>query len=200
MIQRTIEGQHLDLSWVRRRRFAISEPEHEEMVTLKSAFYTVVCPLRSGALCAGAKPHEQLFEAGTNLGIAFQIPDDVLNLMPQVSYGKEFAGDLYEGKRTLILAHLFARASSEEREELRERLSKPRARKMPEDIDWILKLIDAHHSLRYAQQVAEARAQCGFELLDDVLDNLPCHWAGHRAYEAAEVTGHPDCLVLVPPR
>lgn len=173
MIQRTIEGQHLDISWVQGRRFDISERDYVQMVRLKTAYYTVACPLRLGALCAQAQPHENLLESGADLGIAFQIRDDVLNLMPEVSYGKEFAGDLYEGKRTLVLAHLFAQARSAEREELRERLDKLRGRKTPEDIEWILKLIDHYDALRYAQDVAEARARRGFELLEPVLEDLP---------------------------
>ena len=53
MIHRTAEGQHLDLSWVEENRFDISEADYLEMVTLKTAFYTVVSPLNLGALCAG---------------------------------------------------------------------------------------------------------------------------------------------------
>ncbi len=116
MIHRTAEGQHLDLSWIDEKRFDISEEAYLEMVTLKTAFYTVACPLRMGALCADQKPSEDLWNAGRELGVAFQIRDDVLNLSPDISYGKEFAGDLYEGKRTLILVHLFAHATADEKD------------------------------------------------------------------------------------
>lgn len=174
MIQRTIEGQHLDISRMQRKSFAVLEGDYIEMVTLKTAYYTVACPLRLGALCAQARPHENLLTAGEDLGIAFQIRDDVLNLMPEASYGKEFAGDLFEGKRTLVLAHLFAKLKPEEREELNERLDKPRRLKTTEDIDWILRLADRYGSLRYAQDVADTRARRGFDLLGDVLQELPC--------------------------
>ena len=44
---------------------------------------------------------------GENLGVAFQIQDDVLNLIGEERlYGKEIGGDISEGKRTLILIHL----------------------------------------------------------------------------------------------
>jgi geranylgeranyl diphosphate synthase type II len=177
MIQRTIEGQHLDIAWVQQGRFDISEDDYIGMVTLKTAYYTVACPLRLGAFCADVNPDRRLLEAGTALGVAFQIRDDVLNLMPEVSYGKEFAGDLYEGKRTLVLAHLFARASAEERAELEELLGRPRELMTGEDIERILTLIGRYHSLRYAQEVAEARARQGFEQLAAVLDDLPCRAA-----------------------
>ena len=181
MIQRTAEGQHLDLSWISVGRFNVSEAEYLEMVTLKTAYYTVVCPLRFGALCAETTPDARLTEAGKKLGIAFQIRDDVLNLSPEVSYGKEFAGDLYEAKRTLVLAHLFAHA--EDKEELETLLVKPRGEKTEVDVQKILAAITRHGSLFYAQEVAERSAAEGQTLLHEVLQDLP----GKR--EVDELTG-----------
>ncbi len=173
IIQRTAEGQHLDLSWVKQQRFDVSAEEYIEMVTLKTAHYTVSGPLRLGALCAGLPPDERLISAGTDLGVAFQIRDDVLNLMPEVSYGKEFSGDLYEAKRTLILAHLFAHASASEQLELKTLLAKARHDKTADDINSILRLIKRYGSLDYAQEIAEARASRGLSLLKQILNELP---------------------------
>ena len=181
MIQRTAEGQHLDLSWISAGRFDVSEAEYLEMVTLKTAYYTVVCPLRFGALCAETTPDARLTEAGKKLGTAFQIRDDVLNLSPEVSYGKEFAGDLYEAKRTLVLAHLFAHA--EDKEVLEALLAKPRGEKTEEDVQTLLAAINQHGSLLYAQEVAERSAAEGAASLQEVLDELP----GKR--EVGELTG-----------
>ncbi len=173
MISRTAEGQHLDLSWVAEGTFDISEADYLEMVTLKTAYYTVVCPLRLGALCAEMEPDARFVEAGTHLGVAFQIRDDILNLMPDIAYGKEFAGDLFEAKRTLVLAHLFAHAAQGEREEVYERLAKPRNDKTEEDVQRILGFIERYSSLAYAQEVAEARAARGLSLLDESFADLP---------------------------
>lgn len=178
MILRTAEGQHLDLSWVQEGRFDISEENYLEMVTLKTALYTVVCPLRLGALCADREPDERFYEAGQRLGVAFQIRDDVLNLMPEISYGKEFAGDLYEAKRTLILAHLFAHATPSERDEVCERLAKNRSERTPEDVEAILGFFERYGSLRYAQGVAEENAREGLTLLREALETLPGEAAG----------------------
>ena len=167
MISRTAEGQHLDLSWVAEGKFDISEADYLEMVTLKTAHYTVICPLRLGAICAALEPDTHFIEAGTDLGVAFQIRDDVLNLMPDITYGKEFAGDLFEAKRTLILAHLFAHAKNNEHQEVRARLAKPRGEKSEEDIRFILDLIGRYGSLDYAQEVAVARAKKGLSLLTE---------------------------------
>ena len=182
MIQRTAEGQHLDLSWISAGRFDVSEAEYLEMVTLKTAYYTVVCPLRLGGFCAGTTPDARLTEAGKELGIAFQIRDDVLNLLPEVAYGKEFAGDLYEAKRTLVLSHLFSHAGAD-KGELEALLAKPRGEKTEEDVQTLLAAIDRHGSLFYAQEVAERSAAEGTALLQEVLYDLP----GKR--EVGELTG-----------
>jgi len=172
-VSRTAEGQHLDLAWVARGRFDVSEAAYLEMVRLKTAYYTVVGPLCLGALCAGREPDPRLTEAGADLGIAFQIRDDVLNLTEGVSYGKEFAGDLFEAKRTLILAHFFAHASADAKEEVKALLAKSRREKRPEDVSRILTQLRAHGSVGYAQEVAEARAARGLGRLRESLAELP---------------------------
>ena len=59
------------------------------------------------------------------LGVAFQIQDDVLNLVGTGQYGKEIAGDLWEGKHTLILIHAMRRARESERAEALRILENP---------------------------------------------------------------------------
>jgi geranylgeranyl diphosphate synthase type II len=177
MIQRTAEGQHLDLSWIAAGRFDISEEDYLQMAWRKTACYTAICPLRLGALCANLQPDPRLEEAGSLLGTAFQIRDDVLNLIPTAgegpSYGKEFAGDLYEAKRTLILAHLFAHADEAEQDELRERLARARHERRDEDVAFVLACIERHGSLEHAQRVADERAREGLDKLRAVLRELP---------------------------
>lgn len=181
MIVRTAEGQHLDLAWVQGQRFDIGEAAYLDMVTRKTAYYTVIAPLRLGAICAGVAPDPVFESAGADLGIAFQIRDDVLNLLPQTGrptdggagYGKEFAGDLYEGKRTLVLAHLLAHAPASERASVEAVLRKPRASKTPVEIDALLASIERHGSLAYAQRIAEKRAARGLQRLARALERLP---------------------------
>ena len=180
-IHRTAEGQHLDLTWVAGGRLDVTEEDYLRMVVLKTARYTVTAPLRLGAIAAGLAPPEAFASAGADLGAAFQIRDDVLNLTPaSEGYGKEFAGDLYEGKRTLVLAHLFARASAAERRVLADGLTKPRGRRTREDVDAILALIHRHGSLAYAQARAEALARSGLEALERGLKTAPDDAAAGR--------------------
>jgi geranylgeranyl diphosphate synthase, type II len=173
MIHRTAEGQHLDLSWIAQNRFDVSEAEYLEMVTLKTAHYTVVSPLRLGAFCAKVTPDERLTQAGKDLGVAFQIRDDVLNISESEDYGKEFAGDIYEAKRTLILSYLLAGVTENEKLELVKCLAKARQDKTLGDIHFVLEKIKQHGSLAYAQNVAEAKAKSGLSLIKEIAKTLP---------------------------
>ena len=148
-------------------------PDYLAMVTLKSAYYTVVGPLTLGALCAGAEPDARLQTAGLELGQAFQIRDDVLNLMENVSYGKEFAGDLFEGKRTLVLAHFFEHAAPAQQDEVRAVLAKPRPEKTHLEVAWVLMLVRDAGSLEYAQEIAEQKAAAGMATLREALADVP---------------------------
>ena len=184
MIDRTAQGQHLDLAWVERGEVDIGARAYLHMVTLKTAYYTVVSPLRLGALVAGARPDPALTQAGIDLGVAFQIRDDVLNLRPgsaaSAAYGKEFAGDLYEGKRTLITTHLLDNASTRERAEIVGLLAGPRAARGEAAVTRLLALIDRHGSLDYAQRFAEQRAAAGLAAMRLALARLPDGAAADR--------------------
>ncbi len=173
-IHRTAEGQHLDLSWVAQHRFDVDEAAYRRMVTLKTAYYTVVAPLRIGALCADVDPHPAFERLGTALGVAFQIRDDVLNLLPdEGGYGKEFAGDLFEGKRTLITARAFERATAAERAELERVLAAPREATSQQDVRTALDLFERVGAIDYAQQVAETLAADALAELRALVEALP---------------------------
>lgn len=176
MVTRTAQGQHLDLSWVEAGRFDVSEHEYFQMVTLKTAWYTVASPLRLGALVAGQEPLDALTRAGLELGAAFQVRDDVLNLAGadgDAGYGKEALGDLYEGKRTLMLAHLLRSAPEDEADEVVELLSGPREGRTRQQAERVLALMHRHGSLAYAQAAARRLAVSGLAALDEALAGVP---------------------------
>lgn len=184
MIDRTAQGQHLDLSYVEQGRVDIGEEAYLKMVTLKTAYYTVVSPIRLGALLAGVAPNPALTQAGIDLGVAFQIRDDVLNLRAgtgvTAAYGKEFAGDLYEGKRTLIIAHLLATATQSHAAEVGRLLAGPRSARSEAAVARLLTLIDEYGSLDYAQRVAEGRAAAGLSAMRSALSKLSNGAAANR--------------------
>ncbi|WP_102126942.1 polyprenyl synthetase family protein [Deinococcus planocerae] len=174
MIHRTAEGQHLDLAWVEHREWNLREADYLEMVRLKTAHYTVVVPLRLGALAAGATPAEAFTPAGLALGAAFQIRDDVLNLAgDSLKYGKEIGGDLLEGKRTLIVLHWLARAPEEQKRVFLDQMRRNRPDKDPEAIADIHRWLLESGSVRYAQDYADAQAREGLRLLEEALRDAP---------------------------
>merc|ERR1712098_838835 len=98
-----------------------TEQDYWQMCVQKTAWYTCITPCRLGALIGGAEAGEldAFIEIGMNLGVAFQIQDDVLNLVGEERvHGKEIGGDIEEGKRTLILIHLLKTCSEVEQERL----------------------------------------------------------------------------------
>lgn len=85
----------------------------------KTSSYSFICPLVSGAICA-RKSDETiaiLTDFATNIGIAFQIQDDLLGVFgDEAEFGKTTTGDLREGKRTLLVAAHEERMNDEQRE------------------------------------------------------------------------------------
>lgn len=134
MARESAEGQAIELDWVRRARWDLADDDYLAMVDQKTGWYSFIAPVRIGAIVAGA-PAEQIAAlegfAGA-LGAAFQIQDDVLNLLArEADYGKEIAGDLWEGKHTLILLHALRSMDAAERARALEILDRPR----PDTVD-----------------------------------------------------------------
>ena len=108
MTTRTIEGQALDIGWARDGRFDVTISDYLIMATHKTAYYSGGTPLAVGAIVGGGteKEIEALRSFGMATGLAFQIQDDILNLIgKKEAVKKDFRGDITEGKRTLIAVH-----------------------------------------------------------------------------------------------
>jgi len=97
------EGQHMDMSF--EKRDDVSEYEYMEMVKKKTGvLYAAAAGI--GAILGGgnAQQTKTLYNFGLNTGIAFQIQDDLIDLLiPSEKSGKDRASDLREGKQTLIM-------------------------------------------------------------------------------------------------
>jgi len=151
------EGQTLELSWVKNKKWDITEEDYFKMCSKKTSWYTCITPLRMGAIIANAKPQclESLIEFGFNLGIAFQIQDDVLNLLgEEKKYGKEIGGDIYEGKRTLMLIHLLKSCKPKEKSKIIRIMNKERHEKTVDEVKYIISLMKKHGSIKYAKEKA----------------------------------------------
>jgi len=128
-VTESFEGQAQELAWIDEATWQLTDADYEAMVLHKTCSYSFVAPGLVGAAVAGADPalETTLVPFLENLGLAFQIQDDVLNLEEgRTAYGKELAGDLWEGKRTLMLLHALRTATEADRENALRILGKPR--------------------------------------------------------------------------
>jgi geranylgeranyl diphosphate synthase type II len=161
MAQHTTEGQATELGWIRDNVVDLTPDDYLDMVMRKTCWYTTVHPLRVGALIGswGTAPLSPFVHFGFHLGAAFQIQDDLLNLVgDEARYGKEILGDLLEGKRTLMLIHLLRTARGQDRDDLVAYLGRPRSTRSLEEAGHVLDLMVAHGSVEFARDFAQGIA------------------------------------------
>jgi geranylgeranyl diphosphate synthase, type II len=134
MARESAEGQMMELDWIARASWALHDQSYLRMVFKKTTWYSFITPVRVGVIASGASNDRMIAftRFAARLGVAFQIQDDVLNLTGSGEYGKEIAGDLWEGKHTLILIHAIRSATPADRAEAIRILAKPRP---PEHVD-----------------------------------------------------------------
>jgi geranylgeranyl diphosphate synthase type II len=102
------------------------------------------------------------------LGIGFQIQDDLLNLVGEESkYGKEIAGDIAEGKRTLMLIDTLNSCSRTERDRATKTLSKDRSAKSKDEMKFILDLMKKYGSIDQGKKKAKEFASESKRILDN---------------------------------
>ena len=97
------QGQQLDMDF--EKRMDVSEAEYIEMIRLKTAVL-IGCALKMGALIGGAEPRDAdcLYEYGINIGLAFQLKDDLLDVYGDPrTFGKMIGGDILCNKKTYLL-------------------------------------------------------------------------------------------------
>ena len=148
------QGQTLDL--LHAKRADVTVAEHLEMVRLKTGVL-LEFSLASGAMLAGASDEEvrALSRFGGPLGVAFQIRDDLLDLVGDARrLGKPTGGDVRMGKRTLMVAHAFEHSTRATR--LAEILDAPSSTTTPEMVREALDIFRQAGSLDFARDRAEA--------------------------------------------
>ena len=156
MLVETLEGQAIELGWVRDNDLTVRTDDYLRLVLKKTAWYSFIHPMRIGALVANGEDQNlgRFDRFGYLLGLAFQITDDVLNLIGDVGrYGKEIDGDLWEGKRTLLLAHALGHANPTDRAWISTFLARPRERRLPREVLRLHQIIADGGSIPWAQRV-----------------------------------------------
>lgn len=166
MAQRTVEGQAMELEWQRDNVLDFSAADYLELIAAKTCWYTTIYPLRIGALIGsrGTADLEPMSRFGFYLGAAFQIRDDLLNLVGvAVDVGKELGGDLREGKRTLMLSHLLHDASPDEWAWIERYLGSPLDERADDDVARLRDLMHRHGSIEFAADYGRGIASAAYE-------------------------------------
>ncbi|MBB3084091.1 polyprenyl synthetase family protein [Geodermatophilus sabuli] len=176
LILQSVEGQALELGWTRDNVFELTEDDYLRMVLKKTCWYTSIHPCRIGALIgtSGTIDADRFNLFGFLLGAAFQIQDDILNLVgDEDQYGKEILGDIWEGKRTLILIHALRQCTDGERDELRRVFSVPREQRTERDVQWVFRLFERHASIEFARAALREMVQAALEEFDVAYRDAP---------------------------
>ena len=112
------EGQQYDMEF--ENRTDVTEAEYIEMIRLKTSVL-LACAVKMGAILADASAEDadNLYKFGEQIGLAFQLQDDFLDVYgdPAV-FGKAIGGDITSNKKTFMLINAFNHATAEQREEL----------------------------------------------------------------------------------
>jgi geranylgeranyl diphosphate synthase type I len=160
----TTWGEFLDMEMAKVEEG--KEGEYAEMIRLKTSTL-LSAPCASGALVGGASYEEETLASrfGEELGMAYQIMDDTLDLVgDEATLGKPVFTDIRGGKKSVVLIHCMSRCSDDDRMFIRALLGRsgPYGK---DEISKLLGLIQEHGSLDYASNLAHQHTQAAREVL-----------------------------------
>ncbi len=164
------EGQQYDMDF--ETRMDVTEEEYIEMIRLKTSVL-LACAMKIGAILAGATDEDanNLYRFGEQIGLAFQLQDDYLDVYGDTEvFGKAIGGDITSNKKTYMLINAINRANDKQREELGYWLSATDF-DAKEKIDAVTRLYDEIGIDRLAQQKIEYYFEQSRKYLDAV--NVP---------------------------
>ncbi len=183
MARRTVDGQATELGWRQDAGVTVTPDDYLEMIGRKSCWYTTIYPLRAGAIIAtrSSSGLGELSRFGYLLGAAFQIRDDLLDLLGSVEqFGKRPLGDLREGKRTLMLIHLLRTAPPPDRAWLVEYLARPRSERTDAAVSTVLEMMESAGSIDFAMEYGRGIGATAYEAFEAAFRLVPA--SPHRAF------------------
>jgi geranylgeranyl diphosphate synthase type II len=155
-LSRTTLGQTTEIKWSKDKKRDFSVSDWYFVADGKTSYYTIACPMRLGAIVAGAGQDEleKLAQFGIYLGRAFQLIDDILDVTSDFDGRKEFAGDIYEGKITVLLSYLLKKVKGSDKNRLISILNKNREDKSQEEVLWVVQKMKEYKAIDYARALA----------------------------------------------
>jgi octaprenyl-diphosphate synthase len=165
LTQQMVEGELLQIE---KLGHLINEEEYFDLIFRKTAcLFKVSMQLGAAITNAGEEVESQLGEYGRNLGLAFQIVDDVLDLTATEDVlGKPVASDLREGKATLAVIHALERGTGADREAIRTVLADRSFDQVSHS--QIIEILQRHGSIDYAMDTACAYAEAARLTISDL--------------------------------
>jgi len=165
--ERTVEGQAMDINARCDDRFDVET--YLRMAEFKTGRYLVLGMI-GGAVIAGAPEVtiQCLEKLGANMGPAFQIRDDLIDLTRGKGRGGVKGSDIREGKASILYAHALAHSLPGEQERLLAIMRKPRMETSDDDVKWVMAMYERCGSLEFAEEQAEEltrKAQAVLEYL-----------------------------------
>jgi geranylgeranyl diphosphate synthase type II len=164
------EGQQFDMSFESREQ--VSAAEYINMIRLKTAVL-LGGALKIGAIIGGASEQdaELIYTFGEQLGIAFQLQDDILDVYADPDkFGKQVGGDIISNKKTYLLIKALEMAEAGNANELQHWLNVPQANPQ-EKVLAITAIYNALHIREQAEEAMQTYADKAFQALDTI--NLP---------------------------
>jgi geranylgeranyl diphosphate synthase type II len=164
------EGQQWDMEFESKQK--VTEAQYLEMIRLKTAVL-LGFSLELGALLAGADQEQRiaLKDFGTNIGIGFQLKDDLLDVYAdKKKFGKQVGGDIIANKKTFLLIKAIEKAKGKDKIELTDWLKAKKFNKQSK-----VKAVTALYDKLNIPQLTETKIQFyfnqGFEKLEKIKDS-----------------------------
>ena len=166
MAAEVCEGQQFDMDFETQQK--VSVVDYMQMIELKTAAL-LAGSATIGAILAGASDGDckRLYSFAREVGLAFQLQDDLLDSYGDERLGKKIGGDILEGKKTILMIEAFSRANEEQREVLRT----THLRKDLSDAEKISKIKALYDELGVPERVEQQIAQ-KFQKALSILDTL----------------------------
>jgi geranylgeranyl diphosphate synthase, type II len=165
MAQEVCDGQQLDMNFENRNDVTI--PEYIRMIELKTSVL-VAAAFQMGALIGGATDAEaeHLYEFGRNVGIAFQIQDDILDTFGDPEkFGKKVGGDIVQNKKTYLVLKSYEIGNAAQKADLEKLMHTPTTNEV-EKITAVKNIFQAVNIRAEAEKVMSKYLHSAFTHID----------------------------------
>lgn len=169
--EHTCQGQARDLN--QRGKADLSVEDYLETVRLKTGDYLAL-GMVGGAIIAGlsAEGVDRIRELGSNMGPAFQVRDDVIDLTRGKGRGGALGNDIREGKPSILYAHALSEADTADRNRLLKIMRRDRPDTSDDDVQWVISLYEKLGSIEFARSTAERLVEESYETIETIpVDN-----------------------------